>query len=102
MTAEEISGPAGPKLLRLVFFVGAGGNPIPSMSSLSLSLSHAHNYFFLNCIGFNESFSVICTAAINKWREYERNTIIQQQQQQQRVVETHKSSESVAAPKTLK
>ncbi|XP_014521537.1 uncharacterized protein LOC106778136 [Vigna radiata var. radiata] len=68
MTGEEVSGPAGPKLIRLVFFIGAG---------------------------------VICTTAINKWREYERNTIIQQQQQQ-RVVETHNSSESVAAPKTLK
>ncbi|XP_047156332.1 uncharacterized protein LOC124827354 [Vigna umbellata] len=68
MTGEEVSGPAGPKLIRLVFFIGAG---------------------------------VICTTAINKWREYERNTIIQQQQQQQ-VVETHNSSESVAAPKTLK
>ncbi|BAT92650.1 hypothetical protein LR48_Vigan585s000800 [Vigna angularis] len=69
MTGEEVSGPAGPKLIRLVFFIGAG---------------------------------VICTTAINKWREYERNTIIQQQQQQQRVVETHNSSESVTAPKTLK
>ncbi|KAL9322285.1 hypothetical protein ACSQ67_010338 [Phaseolus vulgaris] len=68
MTAEEISGPPGPKLFRLVFFIGA---------------------------------AVICTTAINKWREYERNTIVQQQQQQ-RVVETHNSSESVAAPKTLK
>ncbi|KAG4971732.1 hypothetical protein AAZX31_13G251500 [Glycine max] len=67
MTGEEISGPAGPKLLRLVSFVGA---------------------------------AVICTAAINKYREYERNTIIKQQQQQ--VVETHNSSESVAVPKTLK
>ncbi|QCE10099.1 uncharacterized protein LOC114183993 [Vigna unguiculata] len=71
MTGEEVGGPAGPKLMRLVFFIGAG---------------------------------VICTTAINKWREYERNTIIQQQQQQQQqlVVETHNSSESVAAPKTLK
>ncbi|XP_020231375.1 uncharacterized protein LOC109811939 [Cajanus cajan] len=70
MTGEEYSGPAGPKLLRLVYFVGA---------------------------------AVICTAAINKWREYERNTVIrQQQQQQQQVVETHNSSESVAVPKTLK
>ncbi|KAK7335259.1 hypothetical protein VNO80_27036 [Phaseolus coccineus] len=68
MTAEEISGPPGPKLLRLVFFIGA---------------------------------AVICTTAINKWREYERNTIVQQHQQQ-RVLETHNSSESVAAPKTLK
>ncbi|TKY49183.1 hypothetical protein E2542_SST26609 [Spatholobus suberectus] len=66
MTGEEMSGPAGPKLLRLVCFVGAG---------------------------------VICTAAINKWREYERNTTIQQQQQ--RVVETRNSSESVAVHKTL-
>ncbi|CAJ1957575.1 unnamed protein product [Sphenostylis stenocarpa] len=67
MTGEEISGPPGPKLIRLVFFIGAG---------------------------------VICTTAINKWREYERNTIVQQQQQ--RPVETHNSSESVAVPKTLK
>ncbi|KAG4969046.1 hypothetical protein AAZX31_12G218600 [Glycine max] len=65
MTGEEISGPAGPKLLRLVSFVGA---------------------------------AVICTAAINKYREYERNTIIKQQQ----VVETRNSSESVAVHKTLK
>ncbi|KAL4366110.1 hypothetical protein HN51_026478 [Arachis hypogaea] len=49
MTGEEVSGPAGPKLLRLLYFVGAG---------------------------------VICTAAINKYRDYERKTLIQQQQQQ--------------------
>ncbi|XP_027344059.1 uncharacterized protein LOC113856442 [Abrus precatorius] len=71
MTGEEVSGPAGPKLLRLIYFIGAG---------------------------------VICTAAINKWREYERKTIIQQrlQQQQQEVAETQCSSESVAVHKTLK
>ncbi|KAL2331343.1 hypothetical protein Fmac_018924 [Flemingia macrophylla] len=67
MTGEEYSGPAGPKLLRLVCFVGA---------------------------------AVICTAGINKWREYERNTVIQRQHQP--VLETHNSSESVAVPKTLK
>ncbi|RYQ96524.1 hypothetical protein Ahy_B08g092305 isoform A [Arachis hypogaea] len=48
MTGEEVSGPAGPKVLRLLYFVGAG---------------------------------VICTAAINKYRDYERKTLIQQQQQ---------------------
>ena len=49
MTGEEISGPAGPKLLRLVSFVGAAGNPIPS-----LSLSHTHTHFplLVTCIEF--------------------------------------------------
>ncbi|KAK7309448.1 hypothetical protein RJT34_06189 [Clitoria ternatea] len=67
MTGEEISGPPGPKLIRLIYFVGAG---------------------------------VICTAAINKWRDYEKKTIIQQQQQQ--AAETQKSSESVVVREALK
>ena len=47
MTGEEISGPAGPKLLRLVSFVGAAGNSIPS-----LSLTHTHFPLLVTCIEF--------------------------------------------------
>ncbi|KAK7279845.1 hypothetical protein RJT34_24904 [Clitoria ternatea] len=67
MTGEEISGPPGPKLLRLIYFVGAG---------------------------------VICTVAINKWRDYEKKTTIQQQQQQ--VAETQKSSAESVVREVLK
>ncbi|XP_061370803.1 uncharacterized protein LOC133313446 [Gastrolobium bilobum] len=75
MTGEEVSGPAGPKLIRLVWFVGAG---------------------------------VICTAAINKWREFERKAIIQQHQQQQEVGSNgvpqtpNNSSNSVSVHEPLK
>ncbi|GAV60709.1 hypothetical protein CFOL_v3_04238 [Cephalotus follicularis] len=47
MTGEEPAGPPGPKVLRLLYFVGAG---------------------------------FICTAAINKWRELERKSLLQKQQ----------------------
>jgi len=50
MTGEEYSGPPGPKLMRLVYFVGAGGNPI----SLSLSLSLL---FVSNFIAVTNGFS---------------------------------------------
>ncbi|WCJ32281.1 hypothetical protein M5689_013718 [Euphorbia peplus] len=50
MTIEEGGGPAGPKVLRLLYFVGAG---------------------------------FICTVAINKWKEFEKKSILKQQQQQQ-------------------
>lgn len=38
MTGEEVSGPAGPKMLRLFYFIGAGGIPF-SGHSLSLYIS---------------------------------------------------------------
>ncbi|KAJ1441654.1 hypothetical protein SESBI_01279 [Sesbania bispinosa] len=72
MTGEEVSGPAGPKLVRLIYFVGA---------------------------------AVICTTAINKWREFEKKAIIKQQLQEQGtkgVAETPNSSDSVAVHKALK
>ncbi|OIW11586.1 hypothetical protein TanjilG_15280 [Lupinus angustifolius] len=68
MTGEEISGPPGPKMFRLFFFVGAG---------------------------------VFCTFAINKWRDYERKTIIQQQQQAKGIAEVQSSSDSVDIHKPL-
>uniref|UniRef100_A0A7N0V9G7 Transmembrane protein n=1 Tax=Kalanchoe fedtschenkoi TaxID=63787 RepID=A0A7N0V9G7_KALFE len=42
---EEMAGPAAPKIVRLMYFVGAG---------------------------------IVCTAAINKWRDLERKSILQQ------------------------
>ncbi|XP_004489019.1 uncharacterized protein [Cicer arietinum] len=69
MTGEEYAGPPGPKLTRLVYFVGA---------------------------------AVACTVAINKWREFERNSIIRQQQEVKGVAEIPSSSDSVAVHKALK
>ncbi|CAM8877123.1 hypothetical protein QQ045_019535 [Rhodiola kirilowii] len=45
--AEEFAGPPAPKIVRLMYFVGA---------------------------------AIVCTAAINKWRDLERKSILQQQQ----------------------
>ncbi|MED6158716.1 hypothetical protein PIB30_035340 [Stylosanthes scabra] len=67
MTGEEVSGPAGPKVLRLLYFIGAG---------------------------------VICTVGINKWRDYERKTLIHQQKQLKTnavAVESHTSPDSAVA-----
>ncbi|XP_010537726.1 PREDICTED: uncharacterized protein LOC104812318 [Tarenaya hassleriana] len=46
----EEAGPPGPKVTRLLYFVGAG---------------------------------FLCTFAINKWREFERNSILKKQQMNQ-------------------
>ncbi|XP_038897241.1 uncharacterized protein LOC120085366 [Benincasa hispida] len=58
MAGEEVAGPAGPKVLRLLYFAGAG---------------------------------FIFTIAINKWREIERNSLLEQQQKQRL---NHQLSES--------
>ncbi|KAK4850385.1 hypothetical protein QYF36_006316 [Acer negundo] len=49
MTGEEIAGPAAPKVLRFVYFIGAG---------------------------------FILTAAINKYRELERKSLLKKQQEE--------------------
>ncbi|KAH7512661.1 hypothetical protein FEM48_Zijuj12G0114600 [Ziziphus jujuba var. spinosa] len=59
MNGEELAGPAGPKLVRLLYFLGAG--------------------YLLNLF----RFSVICVASINKWRDLQRKSMVLQQQQQQ-------------------
>ncbi|PSS05877.1 Protein split ends like [Actinidia chinensis var. chinensis] len=52
MTGEELgpAGPPGPKVVRLLYFVGAG---------------------------------FLCTAVINKWRDFQRKSIQQQQHHHQ-------------------
>ncbi|GMN54362.1 hypothetical protein TIFTF001_023496 [Ficus carica] len=48
MNGEEVAGPAGPKLVRLLYFVGAG---------------------------------FICTVGINKWRDFQRKSLLSQHNQ---------------------
>lgn len=50
MTGEEFSGPPGPKLMRLVYFVGAAGNPI---SDLFLIHSQLVSNFIAVTTGFS-------------------------------------------------
>jgi hypothetical protein len=100
MTGEEFSGPPGPKLMRLVYFVGAGGNPISNLSLLFVRKLDQISSLL-------RTVPVACTVAINKWREFESKSIIQEQQQQKKqgvkvVAEIPNSSESVTIHKALK
>jgi hypothetical protein len=100
MTGEEFSGPPGPKLMRLVYFVGAGGNPISNLSLLFVRKLDQISSLL-------RTVPVACTVAINKWREFESKSIIQEQQQQKKqgvkvVAEIPNSSDSVTIHKALK
>ncbi|KAK3198628.1 hypothetical protein Dsin_022043 [Dipteronia sinensis] len=60
MTGEEIAGPAAPKVLRFVYFIGAG---------------------------------FICTAAINKYRELERKSLLKKQEEENILSESSTNAE---------
>lgn len=97
MTGEEFSGPPGPKLTRLVYFVGAAGIPISDPFEFIRNLYRNSSLF--------RTVSVACTVAINKWREFESKSIIQQQEKQpgvKVVAEITNSSDSVGVHKALK
>ncbi|XAR56459.1 hypothetical protein NMG60_11036956 [Bertholletia excelsa] len=64
MTGEEAAGPAGPKVLRLLYFVGAGHGVL-----------HIIQQF--NDLG--RFGAVLCTAAVNKWRYFQEKSIQDQQ-----------------------
>ena len=85
MSGEEAAGPPGPKALRLLYFVGAGCNQFLIFPFI-LHLVHIYLgvmklllfVFFLMKLFL---LSVICTAAINKWRELERKAVLKKEQQ---------------------
>ena len=81
MSVEETAGPPGPKALRLLYFVGAGCNQFlifPFILHIFRS-----NEIAVVCVFLMKLFllSVICTAAINKWRELERKAVLKKEQQ---------------------
>lgn len=82
MSGEEAAGPPGPKALRLLYFVGAGCNQFlifPFILNIFRS-----NEIAVVCVFFLMKLfllSVICTAAINKWRELERKAVLKKEQQ---------------------
>jgi hypothetical protein len=80
MTIEEAAaGPAGPKVLRLLYFVGAACKCC-LIHSIYLSIYHPIQIYF-----FGVYLAVICTVGINKWREIERKSILEQQQQEKKM-----------------
>ena len=82
MSGEEAAGPPGPKALLLLYFVGAGCNQFlifPFIFHIFRS-----NEIAVVCVFFLMKLfllSVICTAAINKWRELERKAVLKKEQQ---------------------
>lgn len=87
MNGEEVAGPAGPKLVRLLYFFGAGCN----LLSLSLSLFlYLYLYIYIYMLSaFDGNFSslnrqllsVICAVGINKWRDFQRKSLLSQHDQ---------------------
>ena len=82
MSGEEAAGPPGPKALRLLYFVGAGCNqflifPFILYIFRSNEIAVVCVFFFMKLF----LLSVICTAAINKWRELERKAVLKKEQQ---------------------
>ena len=85
MSGEEAAGPPGPKALRLLYFVGAGCNQFLIFPFILHILIHIFrsNEIAVVCVFFMKLFllSVVCTAAINKWRELERKAVLKKEQQ---------------------
>lgn len=72
---EEVA----PKLVRLLYFVGAGGT---HHQHLFLQLFRTFLLFQTSKQFFSPFFrEVVCTTVINKWKEYERKSMAEKEQQ---------------------